>query len=562
MMRFPIQPIVLCALLQASLCLSACSEEVRVSGTDTLEAPVSDVAPPQSGDAEGEGTLSPEDASDAEPPTPPMGRLEAIEGEVNFAVASDGWFRGDFHYHTTHSEDALEQGGEGVGMALAIADFYRHPIFEEGYPDQVGNGLDFVAVTDHRTDTHLSDPEFVHDHLILIPGEEYGGSGHAGIFGLQSHIPHDPQGDESQNQRHRDAIEEAHLQGALFSVNHPLDENNWVWDTPNIDAIEVWNGPWAGFYMGTTSEELEADIEAAGTVNPYIRDAREANDTDGHNVMALRFWQNHLTAGVHLPIVGGSDRHMLFPPAFPTTYVRRPSAPSFDGKEGQDLGYEGIVAGVSEGGTFISRTPFAAQIDLHAIDEDGTAYPMGSELPRGGTWIIEARVSRADAGRLRLWTGPIKAAKEGIFSAEPTLLADVEIPSALAHGRFEWEVPEGGGWLHAVVLEPLMADPDPPLEAFEALELLSEPVSGNALVVLAEVMLRFIVDNATLMPHTCDPAAWEPWTAQCMPIDDDPLGTFHIPDGLARLIHVWFEGGEASEFCMGAVTSAFMVKGL
>ena len=98
-------------------------------------------------------------------------------------------------------------------------------------------------------------------------------------------------------------------------------------------------------------------------------------------------------------------------------------------------------------------------------------------------------------------------------------------------------------------------------QALEAIASLSEPVSGNALVVLAEVMLRFIVDNATLMPHTCDPAAWEPWTAQCMPIDDDPLGTFHIPDDLARLIHVWFEGGEATEFCMGAVSSAFLVRG-
>ena len=111
-----------------------------------------------------------------------------------------------------------------------------------------------------------------------------------------------------------------------------------------------------------------------------------------------------------------------------------------------------------------------------------------------------------------------------------------------------------------MVLEPRV-DPDPPAEAFEALALLSEPVSGNPLVVLAEVMLRFIVDNSALMPHTCDTTFWEPWTAQCMPIDDEALGTFHIPDGLARLIHIWFEEGEASEFCMGAVSSAFLVRG-
>ena len=513
-----------------------------------------------------EGTESEDSVTPPEDVTPspammPLGRLEAVAGDTNFAVVASGWYRGDFHYHTTHSEDALEQGGEGVGMALAIADFYRHEVFEDAYPDQVGNGLDFVAVTDHRTDSHLSDPEFTHDHLIVIPGEEYGGSGHAGIFGLKKHIPHEPQAGESANQRHRDAIEEAHAQGAIFSVNHPLDENNWVWDTPNIDAIEVWNGPWAGFYMGSSSEELEADIEAAGGANPFVRGARDANDVDGHNVMALRFWHNHLTTGLHVPVVGGSDRHMLFPAAYPATYVRKPSDPVYADKEGHALGYEGIVAGVKEGGTFISRTPFGAQLDLHAVDTDGTRYPLGAELPHGGTWRIEARVSRAFGGVLRLITGPLRAAVDGQVSADPSILAEVEIPSDLAEGAFEWTVPEGGGWLHGVVLEPVMVDPDPPVEALEALATLSEPVSGNALVVLAEVVLRFIVDNSTLMPHTCDPAAWEPWTAQCMPIDDDPLGTFYIPDGLARLIHVWFEGGEATEFCMGAISSAFLVRG-
>ena len=504
-----------------------------------------------------------QDTSEARPEAPlALGRLEAAEGPPNFALASAGWYRGDFHYHTTHSEDALEQGGEGVGAALEIADFYRHQVFADAHPEQAGNGLDFITITDHRTDSHLSDPEFGHDHLIVVPGEEYGGSGHAGIFGLKAHIPHQVQGDESQNQRHRDAIDEAHAQGAIFSVNHPLDENNWVWDTPGIDAIEVWNGPWAGFYMGSSEEELEADIQAAGVANPFVRDARSANEVDGHNVMALRFWQNHLSAGLHVPVVGGSDRHMLFPAAFPTTYVRRPSGEEFAGREGRALGYEGIVAGVKEGGTFVSRTPFAAQIDMEAVDLDGTCYPLGAELPHGGTWRIEVRVTRAFGGLLRLWTGPLKDAEAGVVSAEPSLLAEVVIPSDVAEGAFEWEVPSEGGWLHAIVLEPVMVDSDPPPEAFEALQTLSEPVSGDPLVVLAEVLLRFIVDNSTLMPHTCDPAAWEPWTAQCMPVDKDPLGTFHIPDGLARLIHVWFEGGEATEFCMGALTSAFLVRAL
>jgi len=513
-------------------------------------------------------SVSPSDAVDSEPdaddsdaavvPTP--GVLVATDGPSNFAVASAGWYRGDFHYHTTHSEDALQQGGEDLATAIQIADFYRHPVFEAGHPDQVGNGLDFITITDHRTDAALSDPAFTHDHLIVVPGEEYGSSGHAGIFGLKAHITHEPLGDESQNQRHLDAIEEAHAQGAVFSVNHPLDENNWVWDTPTIDSVEVWNGPWAGFYLGSTTEELESDIAGAGLANPFVRDARDVGEADGHNVMAVRFWQNNLTAGLHLAIVGGSDRHMLFPPALPTTYVHKTTDPQFEGLEGHALGYEGIVAGVKARGTFVSRSPFGAQVDLAAVDEDGTRYPMGAELPRGGTWRIEARVSRASGGLLRLIAGPLLEAVDGEVRAESEVIAEVPVPADHAEGFFEWVVPESGGWLHAIVLERLMVDPDPPEEALDALETLSVPVSGNPLVVLAEVLMRFIVDNATLMPDTCDPASWAPWTAQCMPIDDEPLGTYHVPDGLARLVNIWFEDGAATEYCMGAVTSAFMVR--
>ncbi|MDP6945722.1 MAG: hypothetical protein QF464_16345, partial [Myxococcota bacterium] len=293
----------------------------------------------------------------------------------------------------------------------------------------------------------------------------------------------------------------------------------------------------------------------------YIEAAREANAVDGHNVMALRFWQNHLTGGIHIPIVGGSDRHMLFPPAVPATYVRKPADSAFEGLEGKALGYEGIVAGVKAGGTVISRSVFAAQVDLHAVDDDGTRYPLGAELPRRGTWRVEVRVSRASGGLLRLVAGPLREAVDGRIDAQPTTLAEVEIPSDHAEGAFLWTVPESGGWLHAVVLEQLMVDPDPPQLALNAREALSVPVSGNPLVVMGEIFLGFVVDNSTLMPHTCDTADWAPWTAQCMPIDDKPLGTFHVPDGLVRLINVWFEGGLDTDYCMGAVTSAFMAPG-
>jgi hypothetical protein len=493
------------------------------------------------------------DTADAEVPV-----LAPVEGEPNFAVAANGWYRGDLHYHTDYSEDAKKQGGDPLWMCVEIADGYRAPEFLAAYPELAGNDLDYIAITDHRTDIGLSDPAFTHERLILVPGEEYGGSGHANIFGLKAHIPHDPQAGESQNQRHLDAIAEAHAQGAVFSVNHPVDENNWVWDTPTLDAVEIWNGPWAGFYLGSTLEELDGDVAGAGVENAFSRDALEGG-TGGINSKGMRFWQNHLTAGIHIPAVGGSDRHMIVPAALPTTYVRRPSDPKFDGLEGPALGMEGIVAGIAEGGTFISRSPFGPQIDLHAEGPDGTLFPLGSELPGVGTYRIHIRVSRADGGIVRLIAGPLRAAVDGRVSAEDAVVFEEPVTAAFVEGTFDWEVPAEGGWLHAVVLEPVAKGELPP-EGQQVLDLFQSQKEADGLTLMAEAILPLADVNLIFDPGSCDPAEWEAWRPQCMPIDDMTLPTFYLPDELVRMLNIYFEDGAPTDLCMGAVSSAFMAR--
>ncbi len=492
------------------------------------------------------------DASDGAAAEPePEGPLFPAEGNPNFAVASAGWLRGDLHYHTDHSEDAKKQGGDDVATCLAIADWFRHPTFEAELPELAGNGLDYIAVTDHRTDAILADPEFTHEHLILVPGEEYGGGGHAGVFGIAEHIPHDPIQGESQNERHNDAIAEAHGMGAAFSVNHPVQGNNWVWDTPEVDGVEVWNGPWSSFYVGTTEEELEGDIAGGGVENPFIRDAMESTPA-GHNDRALRFWQNHLTAGLHPAVIGGSDRHMVVPAALPTTYVRPPEGLR------NDPDVASVVEGIREGGTFISRNPFGPQVDLRAIDEEGAVHPLGAALPHAGPWQVEVRVSRAAGGVLRLVAGPVLPPDaEGRSRAEPAILVEAPIDHPLVEGTFPWTAPAEGGWLHAVVLEPIA--PEPLDEALtEALEVFSTPATGNALLVMAEQLLPLVDEGVVLFPEECDPADWLPNRPQCIPVDQQTLATFQIPDSLDRLLHIFYEAGEPTERCMGAVTSAFL----
>ncbi len=487
---------------------------------------------------------------------PPV--LAPVSGDPNFAVAAAGWYRGDLHYHTNYSEDAKKQGGDDLGVCLEIADAFRHPAYTTRHPELAGNGLDYIAITDHRTDAAFADPDFKHDHLIVLPGEEFGGSGHAGMWGIEHHITHEPIAGESENERRNDAIAEAHAQGALMSPNHPAQDNPWVWDTPDIDAIEVWNGPWTGFYQAVSLEKLEERIASAGVENPYIRDAVTVRG-GGANASAVRFWQGHLTAGVHVPIVGGSDRHMLLSAALPATYIQKPQAAAFADLNGKALGVEGILAGISEGSTFVSRSPVGPQINLSAEDGDGKSYRMGAELPGPASYLIRIRVSRAEGGRVRLIAGPLRAAVDGRFSPEPSIVFDEPVTAALVEGSYTWEVPAEGGWLHAVVLEPLSVGPLPP-EGQAILEQFSVPAEGNPLVVMGGALLPLADSDLVLHPEDCDPDQWTPWMLQCMTVDVTPLPTFYMPDGIERLLNIYFEDGAATEWSMGAISSAFLAR--
>ena len=535
-------------------------------GTSTTAETAGAADTAQAGDTPQTADTAPADdvqADAANDTTPSLPQLVTVTGDANFAVAANGWYRGDLHFHTNYSEDALKQGGDDLKDALVIADAWRDPIYTNAHPGTAGNGLDYVAVTDHRTDAALHDPEFKHDHLIVVPGEEFGGTGHAGIWGLKKHITGDPTHGESPNQRIQDAINEAHADGALFSPNHPTQDNNWVWDVTGYDALEVWNGPWSAFYGPTTEADVEARAKGIGAEGPFIRQAAAEGQGGGSNAQAMMFWQFHLSAGRHIAPVGGGDRHMLLPPGLPTTYVHQPRTPAFAGKSGKEIGPEGITGGITARETFVSRSPLGAQVELAAEGTDGTLHRMGEALVAGETYKIHVRVSRALGGRVRLYTGPLleKTGGKGPDGKSPhaTLAWEAEIPAALAGGEWTWTVPAGGAWLHAVVLEPLVVEPVPQT-VDQIVEILTKLPEGKALGSMIAVFTQ-MVDASTLGDaSTCDPTTWLPWRGECMPADKATWTTYYIPDGLVRYMSTWFEAGEPTAFCCGAVSSAFLAK--
>jgi hypothetical protein len=184
-----------------------------------------------------------------------------------------GWYRGDLHLHTVHSDGASTPAEVAAGAVAA--------------------GLDFVVSTDHNTPSaHSAFARLERPDLLVVPGEEVTTrAGHWGALGL-------PPG-RWVDWRHRPgdgafprAARQVRGEGGLVVANHPfaaVEGGAWRFGYDDVDAVEVWN-------------------HAAGQL---------AND------QALAAWDVLLRAGRPVVATGGSDAHR--PPdrvGMPQTVVR------------------------------------------------------------------------------------------------------------------------------------------------------------------------------------------------------------------------------------------------
>lgn len=208
-----------------------------------------------------------------------------------------GWYKGDLHCHTFHSD------AKGSPELL-------HAAAKQA-------GLDFLAIADHNTTTQRRyfHPQSSPDLVFVRAMEVTTAEGHANIYGVDAWI-------DFRMTRPADAHTLARLvhdKGGLLSINHDKPPIAWEYELPEADCQEVWQSTWMAW-----------------------------------NWIALDRWQQRLASGLRLSAIGGSDYHQpaqLMPEgplvlARPTTVLFLP-----------ELSEDAVLAAMKSGHGYVTESP-------------------------------------------------------------------------------------------------------------------------------------------------------------------------------------------------------------
>lgn len=327
------------------------------------------------------------------------GPVQPSPFSVEPAIAASGprWYQGDLHTHTMHSDGFGCADGNGGSGPCAV-----HQVIDAA----VRQGLDFLAITDHNTTSHLADMaglQLKYGRPLLLRGQEVTSFyGHANVYGTSEpvdfRIGHPGVGA-------REVFAQAHAFGGLVSVNHPARETGEKctgcgWNAPGtdwgqVDALEVVNGVTVS---GPTAGEP--------------------------------FWHARLNEGRRLTGVGGSDDHGASTRAgsavgIPTTVIHAES-----------LTERALLDGIRAGRVYIKpRGPHGPDIrftapDLKAAMGDAASLPSATAKVRFEVVVTNATGQQVDVIR----NGQV------VPGAVPAPLAsnDERIPFSLEVARGDW----------------------------------------------------------------------------------------------------------------------------
>ncbi|HEY4082564.1 MAG TPA: CehA/McbA family metallohydrolase [Burkholderiaceae bacterium] len=333
-----------------------------------------------------------------------------------------GWYRGDLHDHTGHSDGTCPSlTGHNVPCPTFIT-----------LQQAKAHGLDFIAVTDHNGVSQYNDlrelqPYF--DNLLLIPGREITTFyGHANVFGTTEYIPF--QLGSAELPTVRDLTAAVHAKGALISINHPKVPSGEAcmgcgWTAPDtdfedFDAIEVVNGGATIFQGGNVEGPLNG----------------------------IPFWEARLNAGDRLAAIAGSDDHRPLGHdgkpgresgvGFPTTVVYA-----------EKLSQSALLDGLRHGRVFIDFSPSTVPSHPHVLDLEAVAggqkalMGQGLKLSKGEPLAITAHIDGAAGDQL-----------EVILNSQPVqrlAIADDQASIAFSIPAAQLDDVKGAAWVRVNV---------------------------------------------------------------------------------------------------------------
>lgn len=322
--------------------------------------------------------------------------------------AGPGWYRGDLHLHTGHSDGAC---ASRAGARVPC------PLFKT-LDAAAARGLDFVAVTEHNTTSHLQDLaglQPAYDDLLLIPGREITTfQGHANVFGVTAPLDFQLGGPRAPSlDRILDQVAAA---GGLFAINHP-----------GLPSGEACMG------CGWTAKTDFSRVPVVEAINGTIASGP---------LSGVPFWEARLNEGRRVSAIGGSDNH----------------DPGLDGRRGvgtpttvvwaDALSQDAILAGIRAGHVFVDVQGTPNRRLEVAFDGGGQTARMGDRIaaPRAGGQL-KIHVAGAASGRVRL-SGPAAPALPAAdpLSDHDTLTVPVA-PNAQGWLRVDVVGPDGALWL-------------------------------------------------------------------------------------------------------------------
>jgi len=297
------------------------------------------------------------------------GRRDTYTITVRFSPAEDvqapalrtgpGWFAGDLHSHSGHSDGrATTRGGARVPVPPSR-------VFDAAH----AAGLDFIALTDHNSTAQWLDVDRLqpyYDDLLLLHAREITTyQGHANAIGEQRF--HDFRLGEKTVQ---DVLANPAADGAFVSINHPL----------SLGGEQCMGCRWEHADAGTLSH-----VQGIEVLNGTTRTGPQAG---------WPFWADLLNRGYRLTAVGGSDEHTPDEPndrrmGTPTTVVFA-----------SELSESAIVAGLKSGRVYIrTKGPDGPRLEFFA-ESDGRRYEMGEAMKATRAVTLRANVSNARAQRV------------------------------------------------------------------------------------------------------------------------------------------------------------------